>query len=182
MKSLRSFKTKTVNIDRIKPYWRNPRIIPEEAVESVRKSIEMFGYMQPIVVDEAGVIIAGHTRYVAMRRMGVVDVEVIEAELSAREAKELRIIDNRSAEFSSWDYVKLLEEMKETGSDYLQNLFPEYSAEAIIDDDNLTEAVVDPTTTTDKVMDFVCPHCFHDWEQTVTREQIFNGKVGGSDE
>lgn len=182
MKSLRSFETKTVNIDRIKPYWRNPRIIPEEAVEAVQRSIETFGYMQPIVVDEAGVIIAGHTRYVAMRRMGVKEVEVIEAELSAREAKELRIIDNRSAEFSSWDYVKLLTEMKETGSDYLKNLFPEYSAETILEQNEGTEVVVDATTTTDKVLEFVCPHCFHDWEQMVTRDEIFNGKVGGSDE
>lgn len=49
----------------ITPYDRNPRIIPQAAVDAVARSIQAFGFRQPIVVDGNGVILAGHTRYKA---------------------------------------------------------------------------------------------------------------------
>ncbi|RMH67862.1 MAG: chromosome partitioning protein ParB, partial [Bacteroidetes bacterium] len=51
-------------IDEIKPYEKNPRL-NDQAVEAVAASIRQFGFRQPIVVDEAGVIVCGHTRYKA---------------------------------------------------------------------------------------------------------------------
>lgn len=54
-------------IETIRPYERNPRVIPERAIKAVAKSIEEFGWQQPIVVDADGVIIAGHTRYLAAK-------------------------------------------------------------------------------------------------------------------
>ena len=50
-------------IDEIRPYDKNPRIIPQAAVDAVARSIQAFGFRQPIVVDGQGVILAGHTRY-----------------------------------------------------------------------------------------------------------------------
>ena len=52
----------------IKPYDRNPRIITQAAVDAVARSIQAFGFRQPIVVDKNGVILAGHTRYRAAQR------------------------------------------------------------------------------------------------------------------
>lgn len=177
MKSLRSSKSSVEKIDNIRPYWRNPRNIPDEAVEAVRKSIEEFGYVQPIVVDSKNVIIIGHTRYIAMRRMGVDSIDVIKAtDLTDRQAKELRIIDNRSSEFSSWDYTKLLEEVQKSESSFLSDLFPELTASDVLDDGGW-EIAAEGATTSDKTLEFICPQCFHEWEQVVTREQIFDGKV-----
>lgn len=170
-----SEKAVKVRLDEVKPYWRNPRIIPEEAVEAVTKSIEEFGYVQPIVTDAKGIIVIGHTRYVALRRMGVEEVEVIKADLTDRQAKELRIIDNRSAEFSTWDYLKLMEEIERTESVSLSTLFPEIAVSDVSDKELFSETS-DPSTQ-DRLLDFICPSCFHEWEQKVTRDQIFEGKV-----
>lgn len=166
--------TETLGINEIKPYWRNPRVIPDEAVEAVKASIEEFGYVQPIVVDSKGVIVIGHTRYIALRRMGATQVEVVRASLSERQAKELRIIDNRSAEFSSWDYIKLTEELDEAQSATLRMLYPDVNAADVPRDDPF---ITTPAETGTSAVDLICPSCFHEWEQPVTREQIFEGKV-----
>lgn len=175
MKSSKSFKTVTLSIDEVRPYWRNPRIITDEAVDAVRSSIEEYGYIQPIVVDAKNVIVVGHVRYVALRRMGVETVEVVKTKLTDREAKELRIIDNRSSEFSSWDYAKLMEEVEKAGSVLVDDLFPEASPDDFEDDGR--EWVLGDSETQDGEIEFICPSCFHEWEQTVTREQIMEGKV-----
>ena len=59
-----------INIDEIKPYKNNPREISNEAVEKVVKSIKVFGYNQPIVVDNDNVIVVGHTRWKALKKLG----------------------------------------------------------------------------------------------------------------
>ena len=63
------------SIDRIKPYEKNPRI-NDGAVDQVVRSISEFGFRQPIVVDEASVIIVGHTRWKAAVKMGLREVPV----------------------------------------------------------------------------------------------------------
>ena len=62
------------SIDRVKPYAGNPWHIPEAAVDKVADSIREFSWRQPIVVDAAGVIIAGHTRLLAARKLGLAQV------------------------------------------------------------------------------------------------------------
>lgn len=91
-------------IDEIKPYDRNPRIIPQAAVDAVAKSIQAFGFRQPIVVDGNGVILAGHTRYRAALQLGLSEVPVVwQNDISAIQAQGYRIADNKTAELSAWD-------------------------------------------------------------------------------
>jgi len=98
-------------IEKVTPYENNPRR-NEEAVAGVARSIEELGFRQPIVVDEDGVIIAGHTRLLAAKRLGMEKVPVHVAEdLTAEEARALRIADNRTAEAAEWDTEKLAEEL-----------------------------------------------------------------------
>ena len=61
----------TVDLDRVRPYWRNPRRVTEDAVTQLMASISEYGYQQPIVVDSDYVIIVGHTRYAALRRLNI---------------------------------------------------------------------------------------------------------------
>lgn len=90
-------------IDRIKPYEKNPRI-NEGAVGDVAQSIQRFGFRQPVVVDEAGVIIAGHTRWKAARRLGLAEVPVhVAVGLSPAQAKAYRLADNKLGELAKWD-------------------------------------------------------------------------------
>jgi hypothetical protein len=90
-------------IERVKPYHRNPRH-NDKAVERVAVSLQEYGFRQPLVVDGAGILIVGHTRLAAARRLGMPTVPVhIAADLTEAQVKGYRIMDNRSAEFAEWD-------------------------------------------------------------------------------
>ena len=92
------------SIKAIRPYEKNPRLIPPEAIEAVANSIETFGFRQPIVVDEQGVIIVGHTRYRAALRLGISKVPVhVATGLSAEKVQAYRIADNSTNTLSDWD-------------------------------------------------------------------------------
>jgi DNA modification methylase len=91
----------------ITPYDNNPRH-NEAAVDAVAASLREFGFRQPIVVDEAGVIIVGHTRYKAALKLGLETVPVhVAAGLTPAQVKAYRIADNQTATLSGWDDDKL---------------------------------------------------------------------------
>jgi DNA modification methylase len=94
-------------IGTIRPYESNPRF-NDAGVDAVAASIQEFGFRQPIVVDEDGVIIVGHTRYKAALKLGLEMVPVHAAVgLSPAQAKAYRIADNQTAALSQWDDAKL---------------------------------------------------------------------------
>lgn len=98
-------------LEELKEYENNPRII-DKAVPLVAESIKQVGYITPIVIDEDGVILAGHTRLAALRENGVEECEVIVAEgLTEEQRKKYRILDNKTAELATWDNVKLKAEL-----------------------------------------------------------------------
>lgn len=87
----------------VKPYERNPRI-NKDAVAGVVKSIREFGFRQPIVIDDAGVIIVGHTRYLAALELKMTHVPVhVAVGLSPAQVKAYRIADNKTGEAAQWD-------------------------------------------------------------------------------
>src|SRR5260370_37559961 len=95
----------------IRPYENTPRI-NEAAVDAVAASIRQFGFRQPLVVDEAGVIIVGHTRYKAAVKLGLKEVPVhVAVGLSPVQAKAYRLADNQTAQLSGWDDEKLVREL-----------------------------------------------------------------------
>lgn len=101
-------------IERVKPYPKNARKIPERAIESVARSLKEFGWQQPIVVDTEGVIVVGHTRYKAAQRLGMTEVPVhVAAGLSPAQIKAYRLMDNRSHEEARWDLALLPQELSE---------------------------------------------------------------------
>lgn len=108
----------------LKPYSRNPRIIPERAITVVADSIKEFGWQQPIVIDNNNEIIAGHTRWLAAKKLGLETVPTVKAHnLTPEQVKAYRIADNRASDFSSWDFPELstqLEELADNFSDVLQ--------------------------------------------------------------
>lgn len=98
----------------IKPAPDNPRKIPEKAVEQVAKSIQEFGWQQPLVTDKDRVIIAGHTRYLAAKKLGLKTVPCIKAtHLTPEQAQAYRIADNRSHDYTTWDYPELIQQINE---------------------------------------------------------------------
>ena len=104
-------KVKSVKLSEIFPYYDNPRD-NSNAVEPTKESIKRFGYVKPILVDKAGVIIAGHTRYLAAFQLGMEFVPVVYSDMDDEKAKKYRILDNKLAEKSSFDEDQLLEELR----------------------------------------------------------------------
>jgi len=91
-------------IDKPIPYARNARKISDRAVDKVAASIKEFGWRQPIVVDRESVIIVGHARLLAAKKLGLQTVPVHVAEnLTAAQVKAYRLMDNRSHEETDWD-------------------------------------------------------------------------------
>lgn len=107
-------KTLETPINLIKPAPDNPREIPEKAIEQVAKSIQQFGWQQPLVTDNDRAIIAGHTRYLAAKKLGLKTVPCIKAtHLTPKQAHAYRIADNRSHDYTTWDYPELIQQINE---------------------------------------------------------------------
>jgi len=106
-------KTVLWDIDKLTPYARNPRK-NDQAVDKVAASLKEFGWRQPIVVDAEGVIIAGHTRYKAARKLGMDKVPVHVADnLTPAQIKAYRIADNKVGELAEWDMDLLALEIED---------------------------------------------------------------------
>lgn len=100
-------------IEEVIPYEKNPRN-NENAIDTVANSIREFGFNNPILVDENMVIVAGHTRHKAAQKLGMTEVPVsIIKDLTEEQLKAFRVIENKASEYAEWDYVKLLEEIKD---------------------------------------------------------------------
>ena len=94
------------------PYENNPRI-NAAAVKEVKQSIEQCGYITPIVIDEDDVILAGHTRHLALTQMGVEEVECIVINgLDDDQKRKFRLLDNKVGEIATWDIEMLKTELQ----------------------------------------------------------------------
>lgn len=120
MASVKGIGTITVQpIGGISPAPDNPRKITDRAVEMVAASIEKFGWQQPIIVDKKMVIIAGHTRYRAAQLLKLTEVPVIVAKgLTPAQVKAYRIADNRTADYTSWDFTALTEQLDDLAGEF----------------------------------------------------------------
>lgn len=97
----------------IVPYDKNPRK-NDEAVKYVMESIKEFGFKVPIVIDKDNVIVAGHTRYKAAKKLKLEEVPCIVADdLTDEQVKAFRLADNKVAEKAEWDFDLLAEELDE---------------------------------------------------------------------
>lgn len=104
---------KEIDIKDIKPYEKNPRK-NNSAVPYVAESIKQFGFKVPIIIDKNNVIVAGHTRYKAAKKLGINTVPVVIADdLTDEQIKAFRLADNKVAEQAEWDVDLLNEELEE---------------------------------------------------------------------
>lgn len=104
---------KNIKIDELIPYEKNPRK-NDKAVEYVMNSIREFGFKVPIVIDKNNVIIAGHTRLKAGKKLGMKEMPCIIADdLTDEQVKAFRLADNKVSEMSEWNNDLLNEELEE---------------------------------------------------------------------
>ena len=143
-----NFKVEFRNIEDVKPYERNPRL-NDKAVDAVAASLSEFGFRQPIVVDEDGVIIAGHTRWKAATKLGLAKVPVhVATDLSPDQVRAYRLADNRTGEIAEWDLSILpieLNELREDGFDMDILAFDEEELGKLMTEaQGVTEGLTDP--------------------------------------
>ena len=162
------------SLSEIRPYWRNPRD-NAGGVAAVAESIRQFGFLQPLVLDQQGVIIAGHTRYRALQELGYSEVPCVIADLPEQQARKYRLADNATAEQSTWNFGQLIEELKVLdGLEGMEIFFPTMDLDSLFETeikmptqdqiDKQADKLADTFSDRDKqrqnnVVDMVCPRC-----------------------
>ena len=96
-----------VEISKLKPHPKNPRIHPDSALERLTKSVKEFGWTNPILVSEDGFILAGHARLKAAEKAGISEVPIIRLPLKGRKAEAYMIADNKLQDMTDWSYPQL---------------------------------------------------------------------------
>ena len=154
-------KIEYIDTEKLIPYINNPRI-NDKAVDVVAASIKEFGFKNPIIIDKENVIIAGHTRLKAAKKLGMEEVPVIRVEdLTENQIKAFRIADNKTVEFAEWDMELLRLELEE-----LEDMFTGFSEEekeiifsvSDIDIDSFFEDT-EETNKKKEEEEIQCPHC-----------------------
>lgn len=102
----------TVDVSQLIPYEDNPRK-NDGAVDAVAESIKQCGYIAPIIVDEDMVVLAGHTRLRALKKLGITTAQIgIVDGLSEEQKRKYRLLDNKTNEFADWDFELLEKELE----------------------------------------------------------------------
>ncbi len=107
----------------LKPYPQNAKKHPDSQVDFIANSIREFGFRQPLVIDKDGVVVIGHGRLLAAKKLGLETVPCILADdLTDAQIKALRLADNKTNE-SEWDFEPLNIELSELMLDYDMSQF-----------------------------------------------------------
>lgn len=144
-------------LDELREYENNPRN-NDNAVAAVAASIKEFGFKVPIVIDAAGVIIAGHTRAKAAARLGLQTVPCIIADdLTEEQIRAFRLADNKTGELAGWDFEKLEAELAQ-----LSEMDMSEFGFIMSDDVDIDEFFEDTDSDDPKEKEpkrIQCPHC-----------------------
>ena len=146
-------------VDDLVPYERNPRKIPQEAVDDVKESYTQCGVIDPIEIDENNVILSGHTRRLAALELGIKEVDVLRVTgLTEQQKRKYRILANKTGEKSGWDFELLdweLEDLDFEGYDFGFD---------VPDLGNIDDLFEDAEPKEKKKKTVVCPHCGEEFE------------------
>ena len=137
-----------IPVNQLKPYKKNARF-NENAVPKVAESIRQFGFKVPIVVDKNMSVITGHTRLLASKQLGLEKVPCIIADdLTPKQVKAFRLVDNRTSEFASWNYDLLQSELETLDIDLSDFEFPDLTYEDTLSAEELESILDDDTDPT----------------------------------
>ena len=96
-------KIEMLKVSEIMAHPKNPRVHPEELLQKLERSIREFGWTNPVLVSQDGVLLAGHARVKAAERLGIVEIPAVRLPLTGEKADAYLIADNRLQDDSTWD-------------------------------------------------------------------------------
>lgn len=136
-------------------------------------SIKEFGFLAPVLIDSNDIIIAGHTRKEAAVRLGLKEIPCITVDsLTDEQVKAFRLVDNKTAEFASWDFEKLEEELSEISLDMFQFGFEELE-NGFIDSLLSDEDLISKNASSDEFsMTLIFPNKYKDDINAFSREEL----------
>lgn len=143
-------KVQEISIDKVIPYWQNPRN-NEKTVERLCISIKEYGFNVPLVVNKDMVLITGHARLKAAKKLGLETVPCNVVDLTDEQAKKYRIADNKIQELTDWKEEELFKELREIG-DKMELMDMGFSLDDIDDIiGNVEEAAEEVTASMEEV-------------------------------
>lgn len=170
MKTIGTIKTETRSIAELIPFARNSRTHSDEQVAQISASIREFGWTNPILIDGANGIIAGHGRLAAARKLGLDAVPVIVLDhLTDAQKRALVIADNKLALNAGWDFDLLASEIEglgEDGFDLSLLGFDERELANFILETNFDPGTEDDQGRLDQLAPkmVICPKCHHEFD------------------
>lgn len=145
-----------IPIDQLIPYENNPRK-NEEAVPDVEESMNQVGNIDPIEIDENNVILSGHTRLLALQKLGETETEVLRVSgLTEEQKRKYRLLANKTSEKAGWDFAKLEEELADLDFGDFDFGFAEHTFDEGTLDGLFGEA---PKQDEEEPKQIQCPHC-----------------------
>lgn len=154
-------KLETLKLAEVFPYENNPRK-NDDAVNAVAESIRQCTYITPIIVDDNHVILAGHSRYKALRALGYDEVPCLICDvLTEEQKKKYRYLDNKTGEKATWDLMKLeveLEGMDLEGFDFF-GMAEDFTADTGTERKASQAKEYDTEVFGDEKFRYECPKC-----------------------
>lgn len=166
-----------IPIENITPYWRNPRN-NDKTIIKLSGLIERFGFNQPLVVDKNNVIIKGHSRYHACKKLGFNTIPCVVSESSDEQNNKDRITDNAISELSNWNYDRLLEELEDNSIDLVGYTVKDKAEAKEVAKKTVESSVpvgspeVKRVENKDVIMRYMCPSCKK--EILISRREALN--------
>ena len=157
-----------IALDDLIPYAMNSRTHSEEQVAQIAASIREFGFTNPVLIDEANNLIAGHGRVLAARKLKMELVPaIVVTGLDENRRRALVIADNQLALNAEWDQEKLIAELQSMSVD-MQKLtgFSEDELLAMMKEPNFEPGTEDDQGKLDELAPkmVTCPHCSAEWD------------------
>ena len=170
-----------IKLSEIKEYENNAKEHPEWQIEQIKKSIEMFGYNDPIAIDENNMIIEGHGRFLALKLLGYTEIDVLRLTgLTEEQKNAYNIVHNKLTMNTDFDIEKLkftFNELQIADFDLSILGFENLEIEEIMSEESeLLELDEDEENETDsKRTKLICTHCSHIADKSEFKE-VLDGK------
>lgn len=171
---MENLKIEYLPVGSLKPYEKNAKKHPAEQVEHIANSIREFGFRQPLVIDKDNVLVIGHGRLLAAKKLGLDTVPCVRADdLTDEQIKALRLADNKTNE-SEWDFDLLGGEL----DDIFDIDMSEFGFN--LEEDDFDESDLDDETEKENVIVSINCGNIKNYEAIKERLQNICDEIGGS--